>query len=81
MTETIGSKLTVYITTEILKQPNRSLHANEPLISSGLIDSFSLVDLALYIEDNFNVKIDDTELNSDTFDTIEQLEELINSRQ
>ena len=73
--------LTGYITTEILKQPNRSLPADEPLISSGLIDSFSLVDLALYIEDNFNVKIDDTELNSDTFDTIEQLEELINSRQ
>jgi len=81
LTETIGSKLTVYITTEILKQPNRSLPADEPLISSGLIDSFSLVDLALYIEDNFNVKIDDTELNSDTFDTIEQLEDLINSRQ
>ena len=81
MTENIGSMLTGYITTEILKQPNRSLPADEPLISSGLIDSFSLVDLALYIEDNFNVKIDDTELNSDTFDTIEQLEELINSRQ
>lgn len=81
MTEDIGSNLAGYITTEILKQPNRSLTADEPLITSGLIDSFSLVDLALYIEDNFDAKIDDTELNSDTFDTLEQLVDLIYSRQ
>ncbi len=81
MTENISSILAGYITTEIIKQPNRSLNTDEPLISSGLIDSFSLVDLALYIEDNFNVKIDDTELNSDTFDTLEQLTDLIYTRQ
>jgi len=81
LTKNISSTLAGYITAEILKQPNRSLTADEPLITSGLIDSFSLVDLALYIEDNFNVKIDDTELNSDTFDTLEQLADLIYSRQ
>jgi acyl carrier protein len=80
LTENIGGVLAGYITAEILKQPNRSLPADEPLITSGLIDSFSLVDLALYIEDNFNVKIDDTELNRDTFDTLEQLADLIYSR-
>ncbi len=81
MTENISSILAGYITTEIIKQPNRSLITDEPLLSSGLIDSFSLVDLALYIEDNFNVKIDDTELNSDTFDTLKQLTDLIYTRQ
>ena len=81
MTENISSMLAGYISSEILKQPNRSLTADEPLITSGLIDSFSLIDLALYIEDNFDVKIDDTELNSDTFDTLEQLVGLIYSRQ
>jgi len=80
LTENIGGVLAGYITAEILQQPNRSLPADEPLITSGLIDSFSLVDLALYIEDNFNVKIDDTELNSDTFDTLKQLADLIYSR-
>lgn len=81
MTENIEGVLASYITAEILKQPNRLLNQDDPLITSGLIDSFSLVDLALYIEDNFNVKIDDTELNSDTFNTLEQLADLIRSRQ
>jgi acyl carrier protein len=81
LTENIGGLLAGYISAEILKQPNRLLHQDDPLITSGLIDSFSLVDLALFVEDNFNVKIDDTELNSDTFNTLAQLADLIRSRQ
>ena len=41
----------------------------------------SLVDLGLFIEDTFGVRIDDTELNANTFDTLEQLAKLIQSRQ
>lgn len=70
-----------YITTKILKQPNRKLSETEPLISSGLIDSFSLVDLGLFVEDQFGVRLDDTELNAQTFDTLAQLAELIRQRQ
>ena len=80
MTETISS-LATFIATKTLKQPKRVITADESLISSGLIDSFNLVDLALYIEDEFGVHIDDSELNSDTFDTILQLVSIINSRQ
>ena len=68
------------IATQILNLPQKKITPQEPLISSGLVDSFSLVDLAMLVEDSFNVRIDDTELNSDTFDTIEQLAEIIISR-
>lgn len=77
----IISKLAAYITGDILKQPKRVINPTEAIISSGLIDSFSLVDLGIFIEDNFNVRIDDTELNAQTFDTLEQLAKLIQSRQ
>jgi len=69
-----------YIVTQILKQPNRKVLAEEPLISSGLIDSFSLMDLALFVEDTFGVRIEDTELNAGTFDNLTQLASLIESR-
>ena len=75
------SKLTGYLTTEILKQPNRIIRSGEMLLSSGLIDSFHLVDLALYVEDNFGVHIDDSELNASTFDSLDELVALIQSRQ
>jgi RNA polymerase sigma-B factor len=43
-------------------------------------DSFSLVDLALLVEDDFGVRIEDTELNAETFDTLNQLARLIAQR-
>lgn len=72
--------LSNYITRQIMKQPGRKLTGEEALISSGLIDSFHLVDLALFVEDTFGVHIDDTELNADTFDTLGQLADLIDQR-
>ncbi len=75
------SPLAQYIAVEILKQPKRVVRPDEPIISSGLIDSFHLVDLGLYVEDRFGVKIDDTELNAETFDTLAQLADLIRQRQ
>jgi acyl carrier protein len=76
----IPSALSQYITTTILKQPRRALADDEKLISSGLIDSFHLVDLGLFVEDTWGVRIDDTELNAQTFDTLAQLTALIESR-
>ncbi|GAB4431466.1 MAG: hypothetical protein Kow002_19750 [Anaerolineales bacterium] len=75
------AKLSEFIAGEILKQPGREIAPDEALISSGTIDSFSLMDLALFVEDNFGVRIEDTELNADTFDTLEALAALIASRQ
>lgn len=81
MTEQITNQLKNYIATQILRQPNVHIKDNDPLITSGLVDSFHLVDLSLFIEDQFGVRIDDTELTADTFDTLEQLSALIQSRQ
>lgn len=69
-----------FIATRILKDRRRAISPDAKLISSGLIDSFSLVDLALFVEDTFGVRIDDTELNAQTFDTLQQLTALIESR-
>ncbi|NWG35589.1 MAG: acyl carrier protein [Chloroflexi bacterium] len=79
MTDIISS-LADFIASKILKQPGRAISPDEPLISSGLIDSFSLMDVALFVEDAYGVRIEDTELNADTFDNLTQLAVLIESR-
>jgi acyl carrier protein len=81
MTPEIIPVLSQYIVTKILKQPKRILGPEEKLISSGLVDSFSLVDMSLFVEETFGVRIEDTELNANTFDTLNQLADLIRSRQ
>ena len=76
----INDQLSKFIATNILKQPSRTIAEDEKLISSGLIDSFNLMDLALFVEDTYGVRIEDTELNADTFDSLNQLTALIESR-
>jgi acyl carrier protein len=80
-TDEMKSKLAEYVTREILKQSDRKLRSDEPLLTSGLVDSFHLVDLALFVEDTFGVHIDDSELNASTFDSLDGLVSLIQSRQ
>jgi acyl carrier protein len=81
MPDDLAAQLGKLIAEKILKQPGRVIQPGEPLISSGLIDSFSLVDLALLVEDSFGVRIEDTELNAETFDTLNQLADLIRRKQ
>jgi acyl carrier protein len=81
MSKEMKNQLSDFIASEILNQPGREIGEDEKLISSGLIDSLSLVDISLFVEEQFQVIIDDTELNADTFDTLAELEAIIESRQ
>jgi acyl carrier protein len=80
MMSQITDQLSSFIAKNILKQPGRLIDVDEKLISSGLIDSFNLMDLALFVEDTYGVRIEDTELNADKFDSLNQLAALIESR-
>ena len=81
MNDTISTTLARYIAADILQQPDRIIKSDEPLLSSGLVDSFHLVDLSLFVEKSFGVRIDDAELNASTFDTLDQLTAFIKGRQ
>lgn len=80
MSEDIESAVSRYVAEQVLKQPGKTIAPEEKLISSGLIDSFHLVDLSLFVEDTFGVHLDDTELNAQTFDTLAELAALIRAR-
>ena len=81
MNEATVTILQEHIASKILRQPGKLIQTDTHLISGGLIDSFSLVDLALFVEDTFGVRIEDTELNAQTFDSLDQLAEIIATRQ
>lgn len=81
MIETIKEKLLTYISKNLYLNANANINFSTPLISSGTIDSFGLIDLSLFVEDEFKVEINDTELSAATFDSIDQLANIIWIRQ
>lgn len=66
-----------FITEEIMNDPDYDLQNDEALISGGLIDSFSLVELQLFIEREVGILIDDTDLTAEAIDTVNDLADLI----
>jgi acyl carrier protein len=66
-------QLRSFIATSMIKDPGYPLKDDEPLITGGLVDSFSLVELALFIEETFGVKFADPELTAQNMDTLNQI--------
>jgi D-alanine--poly(phosphoribitol) ligase subunit 2 len=53
---------------------------DESLFDNGFLDSFVLTDLVLELENNFGVRIPDSEMNPRRFETVEKIAALIESR-
>ena len=66
-------RLRDFVRSELLRKPDYPLAADEPLITGGLIDSFSLAQIGVFVEDAFGVYVPDTDLTVANMDTIERM--------
>ena len=64
-------KVRAFTLKELLKNPEYALKNDEPLFSSGLIDSFAMAQVGVYIETEFNLYIPDPDLTVENMDTVE----------
>ena len=53
---------------------------DESLFESGLLDSFALPDLVSAIEQEFSIKVPDSDLNPRKFDSIGRMDEYLAAR-
>jgi acyl carrier protein len=68
-----------YIINSLIHNPKYKLGDEDKLISGGVVDSFSLVELSLFLEEKFGVRPDDTELNADNMDTVQMIANYVES--
>lgn len=54
---------------------------DSPLISSGIVDSFSMVSLKVFLEKKYGIKIPDDEASPEAFDTVTKIVELVKKHQ
>jgi len=71
-------ELIAYIMKEFVEDPDEEIDETTLLISSGLIDSLSIVSLVAFIDKKFGVKIPDEKGTVDNFETINKIIEIIN---
>lgn len=69
----IKDEMRTFIRRELLGRSDYPLSDDEPLITGGLIDSFSLALIGVFIETEFGVFIPDTDLTVANMDTLNQM--------
>ena len=59
------------------EQGAKELGPDDGLLSSGLLDSLAIVKLLSYLEDEFDVEIDDADFDPENFETIRSIAALM----
>jgi acyl carrier protein len=70
-----------YIKNEYLDEDEADemeLNEQTPLISSGIVDSFSMVSLKRFLEKKYQISIPDEEATPQAFDTVASIIDLVN---
>jgi len=62
-----------YIREEYLTDENEEIGVDTPLISGGIVDSFSMVSLKRFLEKKFNISIPDEKATPEDFDTVNKI--------
>ena len=69
----LRGKLRDFITRDLIRDETYDLLDDEGIISGGLMDSFALAELAVYVESEFDVYIPDADLTVAKMDTLDQI--------
>ncbi|MFH2054350.1 MAG: acyl carrier protein [bacterium] len=64
-----------FVKREFLEEDDEDLEVDgsTPLISSGIVDSFSMVSLKTFVEKKFGVQIPDAKATPEAFDTVDKI--------
>ena len=78
MTDEIKKMIIEYVKKEYLDEDSdMEVKEDTKLISSGIVDSFSMVSLKTYLEKKFQIKLPDGDATPEAFDSVNNIIELI----
>ncbi|SYZ73453.1 putative Acyl carrier protein [Candidatus Zixiibacteriota bacterium] len=67
-----------YVKNEYLEEgDDREVNFDTPLISGGIVDSFSMVSLKRFLENKYNIQIPDAKASPEAFDTVNNIANLL----
>ncbi len=69
-----------FIQTEILFDDDSVALTNETPLLDGVLDSLGLMQLVAFLEEEFDIEVQDEEVTVEHFRTIADIENLVNSR-
>ena len=66
-----------YVIEEYMEDENEEITYDTPLISGGIVDSFSMVSLKRFLENKYKISIPDEKASPEAFDTVNKITDLV----
>ncbi len=66
-----------YVKREYLEDEDQEITPDTPLISGGIVDSFSMVSLKRFLENKYKITIPDEKATPEAFDTVNKICKLV----
>ncbi len=67
-----------YVKNEYLEDEDQEIGYDTPLISGGIVDSFSMVSLKRFLENKYKISIPDDKATPEAFDSVTKIVVLVN---
>ena len=66
-----------YVKNEYLEDEDEEINFDTPLISGGIVDSFSMVSLKRFLENKYKISIPDDKATPEAFDSVNKIVKLV----
>jgi acyl carrier protein len=76
----ISDKVKAFISTELMFEDSGGALTDETPLLEGVIDSLGLMQMISFIEEEFDVAIDDAEVTASNFRTVADIERLVEQK-
>jgi acyl carrier protein len=76
--EEIKEVVLQYVIDEYVEDPDDVITYDTPLISGGIVDSFSMVSLKRFLEMKYKISIPDDKATPEAFDSVNKITVLVN---
>ena len=76
----VASRVRTFINDEVLHGEDGVVKSDDSPLLDGALDSVGLLQLVAFLEEEFDIEIDDAEIVPDHFSTVASIQELVRQR-
>jgi len=76
----MNTKVRTFIATEIMLEDDASVVNDETRLVGGVMDSLGLMQLVAFVQEEFGITFDETEVTPENFRTVSSVERLLDSK-
>jgi acyl carrier protein len=77
MADELRDVILKYVIEEYFEEGNDPISYDTPLISGGIVDSFSMVSLKRFLENRYKISIPDDQATPEAFDNVNKISDLV----